>query len=139
MLSPMSDSLLMSSKALKEYKISKKNKQKKKNTQNKQKNKKTKKQKKNSIYYFLFHIVVQLIYNVVLFSGLQKSDSVIYIYKMSQFFSIIGYNTILNIVPCAVQQVLVHCISKSYIQQCVYVNFKLLICPTLFHFSLQYP
>ena len=134
MLSPMSDSLLMSSKALKEYKISKKQnktKQNKKNTKQQQ--------KKTSIYYFLFHIVVQLIYNVVLFSGLQKSDSVIYIYKMSQFFSIIGYNTILNIVPCAVQQVLVHCISKSYIQQCVYVNFKFLICPTLFHFSIQYP
>ena len=134
MLSPMSDSLLMSSKALKEYKISKKQnktKQNKKNTKQQQ--------KKTSIYYFLFHIVVQLIYNVVLFSGLQKSDSVIYIYKLSQFFSIIGYNTILNIIPCAVHQVLVHCISKSYIQQCVYVNFKLLICPTLFHFSLQYP
>ena len=59
--------------------------------------------------YIMFHqtffsffslIKVQLIYNVVLVSGVQQSDSVIY-----TFFSIIGYYKILNIVlyrvgPC---------------------------------------
>ena len=52
------------------------------------------------IYFF---IEVQLIYNVVLVSGAQQSDSVIHIYLFFfRFFSIIGYYRILNIVPCAI-------------------------------------
>ena len=49
-----------------------------------------------------------LIYNVVLVSGIQQNDSVIHIYMyiyifFFRFFSIIGYYKILNIVPCAIQ------------------------------------
>ena len=46
-----------------------------------------------------------------------------------RFFSIIGFYKILNIVPCAIQQVLV--VYLFYIQQCVYVNPKPLIYPPL--------
>ena len=49
-------------------------------------------------------IEVYLIYNVLLVSGIQQSDSVIHIYlSFIRFFSIIGYYKILNIVPCAIQ------------------------------------
>ena len=48
---------------------------------------------------------VELIYNVVLVSGIQQSYS-LYIF-FSRFFSIIGYYRILAIVPCAVQWALV--------------------------------
>ena len=50
-------------------------------------------------FYFYF-ISIELIYNVVLVSGVQQSD--IYI------FSHIGYYRILRRVPCAIQQVLVN-------------------------------
>ena len=62
---------------------------------------------------FLFYIDVELICNI---SGVQQSDSFIYmklniyiyIYIFfSNFVSIIGYYKILNIVPWAIQQVLV--------------------------------
>ena len=45
-----------------------------------------------------------LIYNVVLVSGVWKSDSVICVYSLDffKFFSIIVYYRILNIVPCAI-------------------------------------
>ena len=86
-----------------------------------------------------FKIEVQLIYKVVLVSGVQQSDLVhiyiyiyiyacvcvciyIYIYILFQIFTIIGYYKILNIVPCAMQKVLV--VYLFYIQQCVYVNPK---------------
>ena len=54
-------------------------------------------------------IEVRLIYSV---SGVQQSDSVIYIYMcvyvfLFRFFSITAYYKILNIVPCAIQLVLV--------------------------------
>ena len=53
---------------------------------------------------FLFFIEVELIYNV---SHVHQSDSVIYIYILFfRFFAIIGYYKILNIVPCALPQVL---------------------------------
>ena len=49
-------------------------------------------------------IGVELLYNVVLVSGVQQSDSVIYIYIFFfRFFFITGYYKILNIVPCAMQ------------------------------------
>ena len=49
-------------------------------------------------------IEIQLIYNVVLVSGLQQSDSVICICTFFfRFFSIIGYYKILSRVPCAIQ------------------------------------
>ena len=56
----------------------------------------------------VFFIEVQLIYNVVLISVVQKSDSVtyiyIYIYNLFKIFlSIMVYHRILNIVLCAVQ------------------------------------
>ena len=45
----------------------------------------------------------QLIYNVVLISGIQQSDSLIYTYIFfSRFSSIVDYCKILNIVPWAV-------------------------------------
>ena len=53
-----------------------------------------------------------MIYNVVLVSGVQQSDLVVYICIISiynidilffSFFSIIGFYEILNIVPCAIQ------------------------------------
>ena len=46
-------------------------------------------------------IEVQLIYNVVLVSGVQHSDSVVYIFFFI-FFFIMAYYRILNIVPCAI-------------------------------------
>ena len=42
---------------------------------------------------------VESIYDV---SGVQQSNSDIYIFFLG-FFSIIGYNKILSIVPCAIQ------------------------------------
>ena len=54
----------------------------------------------------IFLIEVQLIYSVVLVSGVQQSDSVIHMYTnlfFFRFFSIIGYYKILDIVPCATQ------------------------------------
>ena len=60
----------------------------------------------------LLKIEIQLIYNVVLISGIQQSDSVIHTYIyiyifFFRFFSIIGYYKILSIVPCAIQLVIV--------------------------------
>ena len=58
-----------------------------------------------------------LIYNVVLASALQQSDSVIYyiyIYLFfSKFFSHLGCYRILNRVPCAIQSVLVGYLNKT--------------------------
>ena len=50
-----------------------------------------------------------MIYNVVLISGVQQSDSVIHIhiFILFQILSHIDYHRILNIVPCAIQQDLV--------------------------------
>ena len=48
-----------------------------------------------------------------------------YIYSFFRFFSLIGYYKILDIIPCAIQQVLV--VYLIYIQQYVCVNPKLLI------------
>ena len=50
-------------------------------------------------------IETQLIYNLVLVSGIQQSDS---IYSFLRFFSIIVYYNILNIVPCAIQDLVVY-------------------------------
>ena len=72
-------------------------------------------------FNFLFYIVVQLIYNVVLVSGVQQSDSVTHTHIpiFFRFFSLIGYYKILSIVACAIQQILVGYL--FYIQQCVYM------------------
>ena len=51
----------------------------------------------------------------------------LYIYILFQIFSIIGYYKILSIVPCAIQQA--PDVYLCYIQQCAYVNPKLLIYP----------
>ena len=64
-----------------------------------------------SIYILKNFFEVELIYNVVLFSGIQQNDSIyMYIYihitvlyitvlPMFRFFSLIGYYKILSIVP----------------------------------------
>ena len=57
-------------------------------------------------FCFCFFIKVQLINDVVLVSGVQQSDSVIYIYIyifFFRFFSLIGYYKILTIVPSVIQ------------------------------------
>ena len=53
----------------------------------------------------IFFIGVELIYNVVLVSGVQQSDSIIHIHIFILFrlFSHIGYHRILSRVPCAIQ------------------------------------
>ena len=51
-----------------------------------------------NVWCFSFFIELYLIDNVVLVSGIWKSDSDIYIFSRS--FSIIGYYKILNAVPC---------------------------------------
>ena len=53
----------------------------------------------------LFLVEVQLIYNVVLTSAIQQSDSVMHIntFFFLIFFSIMVYHRILNIVLCAIQ------------------------------------
>ena len=76
--------------------------------------------KSGFIYLFLnFFMEVQLIYNVVLISAVQQSDSVIHIYTF--FFkillSIMVYHSILNIVPCAI--VGPCCLSILYIIVCI--------------------
>ena len=49
-------------------------------------------------------IEVELIYNVVLVSGVQQSDSLIHIPTFFfVFFAIMVYHRIFNIVPCALQ------------------------------------
>ena len=64
------------------------------------------------------------IYNFMLVSAVQQSDSGIYIYILYyiyiRLFPIIDYYKILNIVLCAIQQDTVVCL--FYIQQCVSVN-----------------
>ena len=61
-------------------------------------------------FFFSFFLEVELSYNVVLVSGIQQSDSVIFFIS----YSIIGYYKILNIIPCAVRYILVAYL--SYIQ-----------------------
>lgn len=59
---------------------------------------------------FVCLIEVQLLYNVVLISRVQHSDSVIHTHTQIfflRFFSIVAYYEILDVVPCAIQQVLV--------------------------------
>ena len=84
-------------------------------------------------FFLSFFIEVQLIYHVVLVSGVQQSDSVIYIIYLFVFrlLSLIGCYKILNIILHAIQQVLVGYL--FYRQQCVSVNRKFLIySPDLF-------
>ena len=59
--------------------------------------------------HFFILIGVELMYNVVLISAVQQSDSVIHIYAffLEIFFSILVYRRILNKVPCAIQSDLV--------------------------------
>ena len=62
-------------------------------------------------YFSLFFIEVQLIYNVVLISAVQPSDSGVYIHSVcvcvytlfKTLFPTVVYYKILNIVPCAIQ------------------------------------
>ena len=59
--------------------------------------------RKTRVTSFIFYSEVYLIYNVVLISAVQQSDSAIHIY-ISIFFSIMDYPRMLNILPCTVQQ-----------------------------------
>ena len=55
-------------------------------------------------FLFMYFIEVSLIYNVVLISAVQASDSVRHTSTFFfRFFSIIIYHRILNLVPCALQ------------------------------------
>ena len=58
-------------------------------------------------YYFILlfrsTIEVQLIYNIVLVSGVQQIDLIICVCSLFHIFSIMVYHRILNISPCAVQ------------------------------------
>ena len=82
--------------------------------------------------FIFFFIEVQLIYNVVLVSGVQQRDSDIdidididrYRYRY-RYRYVIGYYKVLNIVPCAIQYNLI--VYLFYIRQCVSLNTKLLI------------
>ena len=62
-----------------------------------------------------------MIYNVVLVSGVQQSDSVIHIIYsfFFRFFSLIGYPRTLNRVPCAIQLGL-----AGYLSYMKYITFK---------------
>ena len=60
-----------------------------------------------SSIFFKKNIEVQLIYNIVLVSAVQKIDSVLHIYIYIHFlilFSLMVCHKILNIIPCAIQQ-----------------------------------
>ena len=61
-----------------------------------------------------------MIYNVVSVSGVQQSESHIYIYPLFllfffffRFFSHIGHYRVLSRVPCAIQQVLISYVGGS--------------------------
>jgi len=59
-------------------------------------------------------------YNIVLVSGVQQSDSIIHMYTYILFhliLPIIGYYKVLNIVPCTTRQVLAVCLFHI----CVYL------------------
>ena len=64
---------------------------------------------KKMIFIFFNLIEVQLIYNVMLISSVEQSDSVIHIYYIIIyffffiFFSIMVYHRTLTIAPCAIQ------------------------------------
>ena len=61
--------------------------------------------RKSSFFFFVYLFVqVELTYNIVLISAVQRSDSVIHIYILFIFFSIMVYHKMLNMVPCAVGQ-----------------------------------
>ena len=86
---------------------------------------------KHLIFFkLLFFIEVQLIYNVVLVSAVQHSDSDRQIdrYSFSEYF-LLQIITKLSLVPCVLQQILVG--NVFYIQKCIliYVNPSLLIYP----------
>ena len=62
-------------------------------------------EKKFFFFFFVYLFVqVELTYNIVLISAVQRSDSVIHIYILFIFFSIMVYHKMLNMVPCAVGQ-----------------------------------
>ena len=67
----------------------------------------SRKVEKKFFFFFFFvylFIQVELTYNIVLISAEQLSDSVIHVYILFIFFSIIVYHKMLNMVPSAVGQ-----------------------------------
>ena len=79
------------------------------------------------LIFLFFSMEVQLIYNFVLASGVQQSDSDIHIYTFFFiFFSIMVYHRILNIVPCAIQQDIVFFLLVIYfIHISVYMSIQI--------------
>ena len=65
------------------------------------------------IYFKLIFIWVQLIYNVVLVSGLMQSESDIHVYIFTLFQLLFSYR-LLSRVPCAMQKVLVSCLTLHW-------------------------
>ena len=62
---------------------------------------------------------VQLIYSVLI-STVQQSDSIIHMYKLFFILPIMVYPRILNVVPCAIQQILLSIHSILYVIVCIY-------------------
>ena len=59
----------------------------------------------SALVLVFFFLGVELIYSVVVVSGVQHSDSVVCVCSFPfTFFSILVYYKILNMVPCAIQQ-----------------------------------
>ena len=72
------------------------------------------------LFFFLnlFFVDIQLIYNVVLISAVQQTDSVVHIYTfffVDIFFSMMVYPRISNIVPCTMYTVGPCCLSILYL------------------------
>ena len=87
------------------------------------------------LYFFKIFIGVELLYNVVLVSTLQQSESAIHIH-ISPFFvfpSHLGHHRSLSTVPCAIQQALISYLFYTQYQQCMYVNPNL---PIVFNYKI---
>ena len=80
----------------------------------------------------LIFIGVQLIYNVMLVSTVQQSESAIHTHISPLFFFSFpfGQHRAMSRVPCVIQQVLISYLFYAQYQQCIYVNLNLSIHPS---------
>ena len=76
---------------------------------------------------FFFFFALQLIYSVLLISGVVQSDSVIPIFIFFRLFFHIGYHRVFSRVLCMILQGIAGFL--SYKQWCVYINPNLLLYP----------
>ena len=78
-----------------------------------------------------FFIVVQFLFNVVLVSTVQQSESAINIHisPLFGFPSHLIHHRTLSRVPCAIQQVLISYLFYTQYQQSIYVNLSLSVHP----------